>query len=49
MAVAFIGIVWFSKTDRSASAISERNQFENQLVDSELGTPATWKAQLKAD
>jgi len=49
MVVAFVGIFWFSITDRSVSAISERNRFENQLVDSELGTPATWNAQLKAD
>ena len=49
MAVAFVGIFWFSITDRSVSAIGERNRFENQLVDSELGTPATWRALLKAD
>lgn len=49
MAVAFVGIFWFSITDRSVSAIDERNRFENQLVDSELGTPATWNAPLKAD
>jgi cation/acetate symporter len=49
MVVAFVGIFVFSITDRSASAVSERSLFDNQLVDSELGAPATWKAQLKGE
>ena len=49
MAVAFISIFWFSITDHSARAKAERNRFENQLVDTELGTPASWKARLHAD
>ncbi|WP_294732761.1 cation/acetate symporter ActP [uncultured Pseudomonas sp.] len=49
MSIAFIGIFLFSITDRSAGAAGERDRYANQLVDSELGTPATWSAQLKVE
>jgi cation/acetate symporter len=37
MLVAFSGVYVFSITDRSARAAQERSQFDNQLVDCELG------------
>jgi cation/acetate symporter len=37
MLVAFSGVYVFSITDRSARATQERSQFDNQLVDCELG------------
>ncbi|MBJ2281687.1 cation acetate symporter [Pseudomonas sp. MF6767] len=43
MTIGFIGIFLFSLTDRSAQATSERNRFDNQLVDSELGNSITWQ------
>lgn len=45
MSVAFIGIFLFSVTDRSTRATQERGRFDNQLVDSELGTSASWQLQ----
>jgi cation/acetate symporter len=37
MLVAFVGIYVFSITDKSAQASAERERFDNQLVDCELG------------